>query len=277
MSQRRSGTGTTTVSVPGQAFAGTTSQRTPALNVRGLTKSFGDVVAVQPMDLSVERGLFYGLVGPNGAGKTTLMSMATGLLRPDAGSSEVLGTDVWQHPSKAKSLLGVLPDGLALPERLTGSELLTYVGQLRGIAAADLHARVDDLLTMMDLRSAGRTLVVDYSTGMRKKIGLALALLHAPRLLVLDEPFEAVDPVSVATLKAVLRRFVHAGGTVVLSSHVMALVEQLCDRVAVLSGGALIAEGRIQEVRQNRSLEEAFVGLVTGEPAQEAELTWLLR
>jgi ABC-2 type transport system ATP-binding protein len=247
------------------------------LRVRGLRKSFGDVVAVHPVDLTVEQGSFYGLVGPNGAGKTTLMSMAVGLLRPDAGFSSVLGADVWLDPRTAKSRMGVLPDGLALPERLTGRELLTYVGQLRGIDPADLDVRVDDLLELMDLAATERTLVVDYSTGMRKKIGLALALLPAPQLLVLDEPFEAVDPVSAATLKAVLRRFVDAGSTVVLSSHGMATVEQLCDRVAVMADGAVVTEGPTEEVRGNRSLEEAFVDLVSNEPAEEAELPWLLR
>jgi ABC-2 type transport system ATP-binding protein len=258
------------------ALANPRPQRTAALRVRGLRKSFGDVVAVRPVDLTVERGSFYGLVGPNGAGKTTLMSMAVGLLRPDAGFSAVLGADVWLDPRTVQSRMGVLPDGLALPERLTGRELLTYVGQLRGIAPADLNARVDDLLVLMDLAATERTLVVDYSTGMRKKIGLALALLHAPQLLVLDEPFEAVDPVSVATLKAVLRRFAYAGGTVVLSSHVIATVEQLCDRVAVLADGAVVAEGPTGQVRGNRSLEEAFVDLVSNESAEEVELTWLL-
>ncbi len=175
--------------------------------------------------------------------------MAVGLLRPDAGRSEVFGVDVWSDPVRAKALMGVLPDGLAMPERLTGRELLTFIGQLRGIPTDVLARRTQELLEVMELGDAERTLVVDYSTGMRKKIGLATALLHAPRLLVLDEPFEAVDPVSAAALRTILVRFVAAGGSVLLSSHVMALVEQLCDTVAVMAKGSVVAAGPLDEVR----------------------------
>ncbi len=165
---------------------------------------------------------------------------------------------MWKQPSKAKSLIGVLPDGLSVPERLTGVELLTHVGRLRGIHSSELSRRVEDLIELMGLGSAPRTLVIDYSAGMHKKIGLALALLHAPGLLVLDEPFEAVDPVSAATLKTVLLRYVAAGGTVLFSSHVMALVEQLCDRVAVIDDGSVVADGRLEDVRGEQALEERF-------------------
>ncbi len=174
----------------------------PALRLRGLTKVFAENVAVDHIDLTVPQGSFFGLVGPNGAGKTTALSMAVGLMRPDSGQCQVLGVDVWRDPERAKSLMGVLPDGLAMPERLTGRELLTFIGQLRGLAPDVLAGRTQELLEVMELLDAERTLVVDYSTGMRKKIGLATALLHAPKLLVLDEPFEAVDPVSAAALKA---------------------------------------------------------------------------
>src|SRR5215469_16068134 len=192
-----------------------------ALQLVGLHKVFGDTVAVDHVDVTVPRGSFFGLVGPNGAGKTTLLSMAVGLLRPTAGRSQVFGVDVWAAPIRAKALIGVLPDGLAMPERLTGRELLTFLGHLRGLDPDTVAQRTEELLHVMGLTEAERTLVIDYSTGMRKKIGLATALLHAPKLLVLDEPFEAVDPVSAATLKTILQRFVAAGGTVVLSSHVM--------------------------------------------------------
>lgn len=246
-----------------------------ALRVQGLSKTFGEKRAVHNVDLRVPRGSFYGLVGPNGAGKTTLLSMAVGLLRPDSGSSEVLGIDMWKEPRKAKSLVGVLPDGLSIPERLTGVELLTHVGHLRGIGSGDLSRRVEDLIELMGLASAHRTLVIDYSAGMRKKIGLALALLHAPSLLVLDEPFEAVDPVSASTLKTLLIRYVTSGGTVLLSSHVMALVEQLCDRVAVMADGVVVADGKLDEVRGDQVLEERFVDLVGGSGDLKG-LSWLL-
>jgi ABC-2 type transport system ATP-binding protein len=248
----------------------------PALAVFGLHKQFGDTIAVDYVDLEVPRGSFFGLVGPNGAGKTTLLSMAVGLLRPDGGTSAVLGADVWQQPMRAKSWLGILPDNLAMPERLTGREVLTFLGQLRGLAPPVVAERAEELLETMELTDAERTLVIDYSTGMRKKIGLATALLHNPRVLVLDEPFEAVDPVSAATLKAILQRFVARGGSVVLSSHVMALVEQLCDTVAVMAGGTVAASGPLAQVRGDGTLEDAFVRLVGANVGATAEgLSWL--
>ncbi|MDF5757175.1 ABC transporter ATP-binding protein [Spongiactinospora sp. TRM90649] len=247
-----------------------------ALKVVGLLKVFGDYTAVKRANLTVRPGSFYGLVGPNGAGKTTTLSMAVGLQRPDEGSSTVFGVDVWKDPLAARRLMGVLPDGLALPERLTGRELLTYLGRLRGLPAATVAERADELLGVMELDGdAERTLVVDYSTGMRKKIGLATALLHGPKLLVLDEPFEAVDPVSAATLKRILNRFVAAGGSVILSSHVMALVEQLCDTVAVMAKGNVVAEGPLDTVRAGKSLEETFVELVEVEIGGGEGLSWL--
>jgi ABC-2 type transport system ATP-binding protein len=248
---------------------------TPALAISGLTKRFGETTAVDAVDLTVPAGSFFGLVGPNGAGKTTALSMAVGLLRPDAGTARVFGTDVWADPVAAKRLVGVLPDGLAMTERLTGREMLTYLGRLHGIPRDVLERRIDELLAVLDLERAHRTLVLGYSAGMRKKIGLATALLAAPKLLVLDEPFEAVDPVSAATIRAILRRFVAGGGSVVLSSHVMPLVEQLCDTVAVMHEGRVVAAGPIDEVRGVRSLDEVFVELVGARTAGEEELSWL--
>ncbi|MBV1855158.1 ABC transporter ATP-binding protein [Catellatospora tritici] len=247
----------------------------PALLLTGLTKTFGDKIAVEQVDLTVPAGSFFGVVGPNGAGKTTALSMAVGLLRPDAGTSAVFGVDMWSDPVRAKALIGVLPDNLALPERLTGRELLTFLGQLRGLDPTVITERTRELLAIMDLEHAERTLVVDYSTGMRKKIGLATALLHAPRLLVLDEPFEAVDPVSAVALKAILARFVADGGSVVLSSHVMALVEQLCDTVAIMVKGKVVATGPLDEVRGGGSLEETFVRLAGGDARASEGLSWL--
>ncbi len=244
-----------------------------ALETRGLHKAFDDHTAVEHADLTVRAGSFFGLVGPNGAGKTTTLSMAVGLLRPDAGRSSVFDADVWREPERAKRLMGVLPDGLAMPEQLTGRELLTYLGQLRGLDADAVAARAGDLLDVLELPE--RTLIIDYSAGMRKKIGLATALLHAPRLLVLDEPFEAVDPVSAATIKRILTRYVDTGGAVLLSSHVMALVEQLCDTVAVMANGRVVAAGSLDAVRGGRTLEEAFVDLVGADVGDGEALSWL--
>ncbi|MBE1455963.1 ABC-2 type transport system ATP-binding protein [Nocardiopsis terrae] len=201
--------------------------------------------------------------------------MAVGLLRPDGGGARVFGTDVWADPLKAKSMIGVLPDGMALPERLTGRELLTYLGRLRGIPREELNRRVEDLLRELGFGEAEDTLVIEYSAGMRKKIGLAGALLHAPRLLVLDEPFEAVDPISASTIKGILRSFTGAGGSVIVSSHVMALVEQICDHVGVIAQGKVLASGPIDGVRGGHAgLEEAFVDLV-GAPEPVRGFAWL--
>ncbi|MEH1102031.1 ABC transporter ATP-binding protein [Micromonospora sp. CPCC 205561] len=249
----------------------------PALSLRGLAKQFDGKVAVAGVDLDVPAGSFYGLLGPNGAGKTTTLSMAVGLLRPDAGDARVLGHDVWADPVRAKQLLGVMPDGVRLFDRLSGAELLAYHGLLRGMDPDVVDQRAAELLDVLALGDAGRTLVVDYSAGMKKKIGLACALLHGPRLLVLDEPFEAVDPVSAALIRDILHRYVTGGGTVVFSSHVMEVVERLCSHVAILAAGTIKRVGAIEEVRGGRSLEQVFVEVVGGRTATGEELAWLSR
>ncbi|HEY0700724.1 MAG TPA: ABC transporter ATP-binding protein [Micromonospora sp.] len=246
-----------------------------ALALRGLVKRFDTKLAVAGVDLCVPAGSFYGLLGPNGAGKTTTLSMAVGLLRPDAGTATVLGHDVWSDPVQAKRLLGVMPDGVRLFDRLNGAELLAYHGLLRGMPADVVDQRARELLDVLALTDAGRTLVVDYSAGMKKKIGLACALLHAPRLLVLDEPFEAVDPVSAALIRDILHRYVTGGGTVVFSSHVMEVVERICSHVAILAEGTIKRYGTLDAVRGERSLEEVVVEGVGGRTATGEELSWL--
>jgi ABC-2 type transport system ATP-binding protein len=247
-----------------------------ALALRGLTKSFGGKTAVDHIDLDVPVGSFFGLVGPNGAGKTTTLSMVTGLLRPDAGRVIVAGVDVWSDPAQAKARMGVLPDGLRLFERLSGPELLSYLGRLRGIPAATVTARATELISVLDVAEAGDKLVADYSTGMRKKITLAAALLHSPRVLLLDEPLEAVDPVSARIIRNVLHHYTTGGGTVVFSSHVMALVEGLCSHVAVMANGRIIAAGELAAVRGSAaSLDDAFMHLVGASDVEQGGLTWL--
>jgi ABC-2 type transport system ATP-binding protein len=248
---------------------------TEALRLERLFKQFGSTIAADHVDLAVPAGSFFGLVGPNGAGKTTSLSMAVGLLRPDGGRASIFGVDVWAEPVRAKALAGVLPDGMSLPERLTGAELLTYMGLLRGLDKDTVAQRAEELLAVLELDDARNRLVIDYSAGMRKKIGLATALLHAPKLLVLDEPFEAVDPVSAATIRTILQRFVASGGAVVLSSHVMALVEQLCSHVAVITRGRVVAAGPVAEVRGDTTLEDAFVHIVGGRTGGSEGLSWL--
>lgn len=248
---------------------------TNALVLDSLTKTFGSMRAVDNLSLQVPRGSMYGVVGPNGAGKTTTLSMATGLLRPDAGRAEVLGHDVWQDPPAAKALMGVLPDGLRTFDRLTGRELLNYIGLLRRVPAEQVETRREQLLHALGLLDAGNKLVVDYSAGMTKKIGLACALIHAPRLLVLDEPFEAVDPVSGQTIREILHQFVGGGGTVVMSSHVMELVERLCDHVAVIVRGQVLAHGTIAEVSQGQTLQDRFLQLAGVQGTSGEVLSWL--
>jgi ABC-2 type transport system ATP-binding protein len=235
-----------------------------ALHISGLSKRFGNTVAVDGLDLTVPTGSFYGLVGPNGAGKTTTLSMATGLMRPDSGQVFIHGIDVWKDLVAAKRLVGVLADGVRLFDRLTGTQLVTYAGLLGGMSRDVVAERTADLLSLLDLESAGGTLVVDYSAGMTKKIALACAMIHAPRLLILDEPFESVDPVSSANIRDILDGFVKSGGTVIVSSHAMDLVQRMCDHVAIIANGRVLASGTTDDVRAGSTLEDRFVDLVGG-------------
>ncbi|MDO5618368.1 ABC transporter ATP-binding protein [Kocuria sp.] len=251
-----------------------------AVRLRGLTKVFAPgtdraKIAVNRLSLDVPRGAFYGLVGRNGAGKTTALSMLTGLLRPTEGQAEVAGIDVWRNPRAAKMAMGVLPDGVNFFERLSGRQLVTYAGLLRGMDRSTVTQRTDDLLRAMDLSNDAGTPVQDYSAGMRKKVMLAAAMVHAPGLLVLDEPFEAVDPVSAANIRELLQGFARAGGTVIVSSHVMDLVQRMCDHVAVVDNGRLLAAGTVDQVRGEKSLEDTFVDLVGGRTHVGEELSWL--
>ncbi|MFE7134177.1 ABC transporter ATP-binding protein [Streptomyces sp. NPDC057638] len=261
----------------GAMTAGASVTAPPAVHVEGLWKRFGEQIAVSGVDLTLPAGRFIGLVGPNGAGKTTTLSMVTGLLRPDQGRVLISGHDVWGDPVAVKSRIGVLPEGLRLFERLSGREILSYVGRLRGLPGDEVDRRAAQLLDVLGLEGSQHKLVVDYSTGMRKKIGLAAALLHNPEVLFLDEPFEGVDPVSAQTIRGVLERYTSSGATVIFSSHVMELVESLCDWVAVMAGGRIRAQGPIEEVRGDApSLQSAFLELVGASGRDSGQsLDWL--
>jgi len=248
----------------------------PALDLHGLTKRFGATTAVDAIDLSVPSGSFYGVVGPNGAGKTTLLSMATGLLRPDAGTASVHGVDVWSDPIAAKRQIGNLADGVDLFDRLTGEQLITYTGMLFSLDRATIAERTRDLLQLLDLEGSAGTLVSDYSAGMTKKIALACALIHSPRVVVLDEPFESVDPVSAANIRDILEGFVRSGGTVVVSSHSMDLVQRMCDHVAIVARGKVLVAGTTDAVRGSGTLEDRFLELVGGRRFSEGP-EWLRR
>ncbi|MHB1235543.1 MAG: ABC transporter ATP-binding protein [Microbacteriaceae bacterium] len=264
-----------TVSRSAAGMPKTAASPQPALLVvEALVKKYPGHVAVDGIDLIVRTGTLFGLVGPNGAGKTTTLSMVTGLLRPDAGRIVIHGADVWKDPEAAKRQLGVLPDRLRVFERLTGAQFLFYSGVLRGLSSTTVKKRAQELAVAFDLEDALDRLVADYSAGMTKKIALAAAMIHAPRLLVLDEPFESVDPVSAVTVTEILKKYVAAGGTVVLSSHSMDLVQRICDDVAVLVGGHVLAMGAMDEVRGGKTLEERFVELAGGSKATEG-MEWL--
>ena len=244
------------------------------LRIDQLTKSFGDTLAVDHVSLAVPAGTIFGLVGPNGAGKTTTLSMVTGLLRPDSGTITVHGADVWSDPVVAKRNMGVLPDRLRLFDRLTGAQLLYYAGTLRGLDSKTVKKRTADLAAAFGLEDALNRLVTDYSAGMTKKVALACAMIHSPRVLILDEPFESVDPVSAANVTEILQNYVAAGGTVVLSSHSMDLIQRICDLVAIVVAGKVLAAGTTEEVRGAGSLEQRFVELAGGRKTAEG-MEWL--
>ncbi len=248
---------------------------TAALVARGLVKTFGSLRAVDGVDLEIARGTFYGIAGPNGAGKSTTLRMLTGLLRPDSGTATVAGIDVWPDPQEAKREIGFVPDNPLLFDRLTAAEMLEYAGLLRGMKPEVIAPRAQELLSVLDLTDVGDQLIADFSLGMIKRIGLGVALLHSPKVLVLDEPFGALDPVNTQVMEDLLQLYRAGGGTVVFASHVMDVVQRLCDRVVVIGNGKVLAEGTVAEVSGGRPLQDAFVELVGGRDLQEGGLKWL--
>jgi ABC-2 type transport system ATP-binding protein len=250
-----------------------------AVETHGLTREFGGLVAVDGIDLAVPAGSFYGFLGPNGAGKSTTIKCLTGLLRPTKGSMRILGLDPTTDGVPVKRRIGVVPEDLALFDRLTAQETLAFVAQVHGLDDATAGARSRDLLELMDLQSASNTLVTDFSHGMRKKLSLAAALLPAPRLLFLDEPFEGIDAVASRQIKDLLQSFVARGGTIFLTSHILEIVERLSTHIGVIARGRLVAQGRIDELRAGagvgRTLEELFIELVGGEGRPHHALDWI--
>ncbi len=249
-----------------------------ALSAKGLVKRFGAKTAVDRLDLAVPAGSWFGVVGPNGAGKTTSIRMIVGPLRPDEGTVAINGVDVWPDPTEVKRMVGVLPDDLRLFERLTGEELLLYVGLLRRLERDVVVSRSEQLLDVLGLTEAANDLVADYSTGMRRKVALAAALLHSPSVLILDEPFESVDPVSSKVIVDVLQHYRSSGGTILFSSHVMDTVERLCDHVAIVSAGKVVRAGSIDALTEHATvrLEDIFIDAVGGTASQAQDtLHWL--
>ena len=263
-----------------------------AIATQHLTRRFGQLVAVDDVDLRVTPGQFFGFLGPNGAGKSTTIKMLTGLLAPSAGRMEILGLDLAQNPVEVKRQIGVVPEGMALFGRLTGAEYLNFAARMYGLDRETAAKRTAELLEFMGLADQSRTLITDYSHGMQKKLALAAAVIHGPKILFLDEPFEGVDAIASGTLKAMLQRMIARGATIFLTSHVLEIVERLCSHVGIIHRGKLVAQGSLEELRagvqahrspdspnapagETLTLEEIFLRIVGGSRITDQELSWL--
>jgi ABC-2 type transport system ATP-binding protein len=261
-------------------FAVPESAPPDAIVVRGLTKVFRGRPAVDDITFRVARGRFFGFLGPNGAGKSTTIKMLTGLLRPTAGEMEIEGRRLQDDLLGVKSIIGVLPEELPLYERLSGEEYLHFAGRMYGLDKAETRRRTDELLEFLSLTEERGKLIVDYSQGMKKKVALAAALIHSPRVLFLDEPLNGIDPVSGRVVTDLLRRLASKGVTMFFTSHVLDVVERLCDEVAVIDRGRIVAQGTLEEIRaqremgQDATLEDAFLKLVSADVRRE-ELSWI--
>ena len=245
----------------------------PAVEIEHVTKRFGDKTAVDDLSLAVKPGAFVGLLGRNGAGKSTTLKMLTGLIRPTSGTIRMLGTPFDDDPIGLKRRIGVMPEEMALLEMLTGPQYVRFVGRMYGLADDVTDARRKELFEKLDLQPGARTVIADYSFGMKKKLALCAALLHGPELLFLDEPFEGIDPVTSRTIKEILAALRRRGTTIILTSHILEIVERLCDEIAILERGKLLDRGTLEDLRKGASLESAFVDLVGG--ARDGELSWL--
>jgi ABC-2 type transport system ATP-binding protein len=246
---------------------------TPMIEAIGLQKHYGDTQAVKGIDLSVQPGEIFGFLGPNGAGKTTTIKMLVGLLRPSNGVARIGGYDIQREPIAAKSLIGYVPDQPYLPEKLTAREFLSFIGGLYQVDQATIRRRGEELLRLFDLHNRGDELVGGFSHGMRQKAALAGALLHNPRAFFLDEPTVGLDPRSARLIKDILREVADRGTAVFMSTHILEIAERMCDRVAIISQGQVIAIGTIEELRAGRSaesLEDIFLELTGG--SEDAEI-----
>src|SRR6201996_3790907 len=267
----------------------------PAIAAHSLTRTYeGGFTAVDHIDLAVEPGQFFGFLGPNGAGKSTTIKMLTGLLAPTAGAVRILGEDLIANPVEVKRNIGVVPEGMALFGRLTASEYLTFVGRMYGLDKATTRQRSEEMLEVMGLEDEQKKLITAFSHGMGKKLALAAAVIHNPKVLFLDEPFEGVDAIAAGTLKAMLQGMIARGATIFLTSHVLEIVERLCSHIAIIHRGHIVANGSLDELRagvqarlapdasgephSKLTLEEIFLATVGGEAGithSEQDLSWL--
>ena len=260
-----------------------------AIQTYGLTRRFGELTAVEDVTLSVAPGQFFGFLGPNGAGKSTTIKMLTGLLEPTAGRIEILGQPFGAGALELKRQIGVVPEGMALLGRLTAPEYLRFVGRMYGLDRETTNLRTEELLEFMQLASESKKLVTDFSHGMQRKLAMAAAVIHGPKVLFLDEPFEGVDAIAAGMLKTMLQGMLNKGATIFLTTHVLEIVERLCSHVAIISKGRLVANGSLEELHagvvstlpdaekdQRLTLEEIFLSIVGAGGMESAqELSWL--
>ena len=257
--------------------------QSPAIRTENLTRQFGNLTAVDQLNLTVPRGVIFGFLGPNGAGKSTTINMLIGLLPPTGGTASVGGFDIQKAPLEVKRRIGVVPENLSLYERLTASEQIELVGRLHGLTDDEIKTRIPQLLELLELSDSANKMILDYSAGMQKKTAIAASLIHAPDILFLDEPFESVDPISTRAIKNILRDMVtQRGTTVFFSTHVMELAERFCDQVGIINKGQLAGIGSIDKLRRDAGLsetaplEDVFIQTVGARVSEDDELlTWL--
>lgn len=248
-----------------------------AIETHELTRYFDDFCAVDQVDLSVQRGTFYGFLGPNGAGKSTTIKMLTGLLAPTRGEIRLLGKNPLD-PDQAieiKRQMGVVPEDLALFENLTAREQLIFVGRMFQLPRETIHQRIEELLNLLRLDVDDKKVVLEFSHGMRKKLALAAALLPNPDLLFLDEPFEGVDAITSRVIRDTLISYVSRGSTVFVTSHVLEIVERLCTHVGIIAEGRLVEQTSLEELQQGSSLEDRFLEIVGSTQDAHQRLSWL--
>jgi len=251
-----------------------------AIDIRDLRKEYGGFFAVDGLSVTVPQGCFFGFLGPNGAGKTTTIRILTGLVIPTSGEISVLGMRIPDHAYDIRRLIGIVPDDTLLFDHLTGFEYLQFVGRMYGLSRDLAMERSRELLMLFELAQEQRKLVGEYSKGMRKRLAMGAALIHRPKLFLMDEPFEGVDAVGARLMKDILLEQVQRGATVFLTSHVLEVVERLCDRLAIINHGKILAQGTMSELRaqatkQAGSLEEIFVSLVGADRSSTERLSWL--
>jgi ABC-2 type transport system ATP-binding protein len=246
-----------------------------AISVRNLRKVYGNKAAVDGLNLEVPRGSFFGFLGPNGAGKSTTIRMLTGLIPPNSGEIELLGLRMPEHELEVKKRIGLVPDESLLFDRLTGTEFLEFVGRMYGLARPVARERARALMALFELDDNRKKLIAEYSKGMRKRVAMAASLIHHPELFLMDEPFEGVDAVGARLMKDILLDQVRHGATIFLTSHVLEVVERLCDRVAIIHAGRIVTEGALNDLRGgSETLEDVFVRVVGAEREFE-RLDWL--